>query len=306
MPRSTTTSDNSPPVPDDSAMATSPLMILIDGHSLAFRSYFAFAKSRQGGLRTKTGIPTSVCFGFIKSLLEVMESENPNAIAIAFDTKEATFRQQADATYKANRTETPEDFLPDIKNLQQLLEGLRIPVITSPGYEADDVLATLAHQAIDQGYRVKVVSGDRDLFQLVAPDKGITVLYLSGAFARGGATVGPTEYGLEEVEAKLGVLPSQVVDYKALCGDPSDNIPGVKGIGAKTAVKLLKEYQTLDNIYASLDSIKGAVKKKLEVGKLDAEHARYLVQLRFDTPIDIDLDQCQLQGFDPQVLKPLL
>ncbi|WP_287313144.1 DNA polymerase I [Moorena sp. SIO1G6] len=305
MPKSTS-SDNSPPVPDDSPMAASPLLILIDGHSLAFRSYFAFAKSRQGGLRTKTGIPTSVCFGFIKSLLEVMESENPNAIAIAFDTKEATFRQQADATYKANRTETPEDFLPDVKNLQQLLQGLRIPVITSPGYEADDVLATLAHQAIDQGYRVKVVSGDRDLFQLVAPDKGITVLYLSGPFSRGSATVGPTEYGLEEVEAKLGVLPSQVVDYKALCGDPSDNIPGVKGIGAKTAVKLLKEYQNLDNIYASLDTIKGAVKKKLEVGKLDAEHARYLAQLRFDTPVDIDLDQSQLQGFDPQVLKPLL
>ncbi|WP_256529806.1 DNA polymerase I, partial [Limnofasciculus baicalensis] len=290
----------------DSPSVAAPLFILVDGHSLAFRSYYAFAKSKTGGLRTKTGIPTSVCFGFIKSLLEVIASEQPQAMAIAFDTDTPTFRHEADTNYKANRAETPEDFILDLANLPELLVALDLPVITSPGYEADDVLATLAYRASDEGYRVKILTGDRDLFQLVDDQKQIKVLYLHKDFLRRGNATGTLEFGPEEVKEKLGVTPPQVVDYKALCGDKSDNIPGVKGIGEKTAVQLLKEYGSLEEIYASLAKIKGANQKKLAVGKPDAEHSQYLAQLKFDAPVEIALNDAKLQGFDIQILTPIL
>ncbi|HCA93332.1 MAG TPA: DNA polymerase I [Cyanobacteria bacterium UBA9226] len=295
-----------PATATDSPSVVHPLLILVDGHSLAFRSYYAFGKSRSGGLKTTTGIPTSVCFGFIKSLLEVIASEQPQAMAIAFDTDTPTFRHTADTNYKANRSETPEDFILDLANLPELLSGLDLPAITAPGYEADDVLATLAYRAIAEGYRVKILTGDRDLFQLVDDEKGIKVLYLHKDFLRRGSATGAMEFGREEVKEKLGVTPEQVVDYKALCGDKSDNIPGVKGIGEKTAVQLLKEYGSLAGIYGSLDKIKGANQKKLVAGKQDAEHSQYLAQLRFDTPIQIDLNDAKLQGFDTQILKPIL
>lgn len=292
--------------PADSSTESRPLFILVDGHSLAFRSFFAFAKGRDGGLKTSTGIPTSVCFGFLKSLLEVMGSEQPQSMAVAFDLGLPTFRHEADDTYKADRPETPEDFIPDLKNLQELLAAFNLPVITSPGYEADDVLATLAIQASETGYRVKILTGDRDLFQLVDPQKEISVLYLSTDFLKGRGSTGPTAIGLEQVKEKFGITPEQVVDYKALCGDKSDNIPGIKGIGDKTAVTLLGEYGSLEGIYASLDKIKGATKTKLEAGKELAEHSRYLAQLKFDAPVDIELEDAKLQGFDTEVLKPLL
>lgn len=289
----------------DSRAATRPTFILVDGHSLAFRSYFAFAKGRDGGLRTNTGIPTSVCFGFLKSLLEVMASQQPEAMAIAFDLGLPTFRHEADDTYKADRPGTPEDFVPDLKNLHELLKGFNLPIVTAPGYEADDVLGTLAQRASAAGYRVKILTGDRDLFQLIDPQKEISVLYLSSAFIQRGGT-GPTEFGPEQVKEKLGILPSQVVDYKALCGDASDNIPGVKGIGEKTAVQLLSTYNTLDDIYASLDQIKGAVKKKLEAGIDAAYHSQRMAQLVIDVPLNIDLEDCKLKGFDKTVLEPIL
>ncbi|NET54666.1 MAG: DNA polymerase I [Symploca sp. SIO2E6] len=285
---------------------TNDYLLLVDGHSLAFRSYFAFAKGRDGGLRTTTGIPTSVCFGFLKSLLEVMSSEQPQSMAVAFDTQEPTFRHEVDENYKAGRDETPEEFIPDLQNLQELLAALRVPVVTAPGYEADDLLATLAYRASDRGYQVKILTGDRDLFQLVNPEKGITVLYLSGAFWGRSSTTGPIEFHSEDVVAKLGITPAQVVDYKALCGDKSDNIPGVKGIGEKTAVKLLKEYSTLEAIYASLDQMRDSVRKKLETGAAAAKHSQYLAQLRFDTPVEMELEDTKLQGFELGVIQPLL
>ena len=163
----------------DKSSPQNPTFVLVDGHSLAFRSYFAFAKGRDGGLRTKSGIPTSVCFGFIKALLEVMEKQQPEAIAVAFDLSLPTFRHQADDTYKADRPGTPEDFIPDLENLHELLTGLNLPILTAAGFEADDVLGTLAQKASKAGYQVKIVTGDRDLFQLVDKDKQISVLYLN-------------------------------------------------------------------------------------------------------------------------------
>jgi DNA polymerase-1 len=283
-----------------------PLFILVDGHSLAFRSYFAFDKSRDGGLRTTTGIPTSVCFGFLKSLLEVMAAHDPQYMAIAFDLATPTFRHEADETYKAGRAEIPENFIPDLKNLQELLTYLNLPAITAPGYEADDVLGTLANKASAAGYQVKILTGDRDLFQLVETEKQISVLYLSTDELRRSGKGKSQEYGPEEVKAKLGILPQQVIDYKALCGDKSDNIPGVKGIGDKTALQLLEAYNSLDGIYAAIDEIKGATKKKLEEGKEAAYHSQRMATIVQDVPLEINLEDCQLIGFDESALIPML
>ncbi|MDZ8082900.1 MAG: DNA polymerase I [Nostoc sp. DcaGUA01] len=287
------------------ATPTRPTFILVDGHSLAYRSYFAFAKGRDGGLRTKTGIPTSVCFGFIKCLLEVMGTQQPQAMAVAFDLGLPTFRHETDNTYKADRKETPEDFIPDLENLHELLDGLNLPIYTAPGYEADDVLGTLAQRVTAAGYKVKILTGDRDLFQLIDADKQITVLNFSpDALKR--STNSITEFEAEQVKQKLGVLPSQIVDFKALCGDKSDNIPGVKGIGEKTAVQLLNTYGSLDNIYAALDEITGANQKKLAAGKEDAHKSRYLATIVLDVPLEIDLEECKLKGFDTSILSPIL
>ncbi|MDJ0724299.1 MAG: DNA polymerase I [Prochloraceae cyanobacterium] len=286
--------------------AQNPLFILIDGHSLAFRSYYAFSKSRRGPIQTSQGIPTSVCFGFVNSLLHILKYQKPEYIAIAFDLQEPSFRHEQDSNYKANRKEVEEDFIIDLNNLQHLLAAFNLQIITASGYEADDVLATAAKQASQLGYRVKIVSGDRDLFQLVDENKQISVIYLDTKAPKIANNFVYPEFDRAAVEDKLGVKPEQVVDYKALCGDKSDNIPGVRGIGEKTAVKLLLEYDSLDAIYQNIANIKGAVKKKLEAGLEAARKSQYLAQLVDDVPIEVDLENCKLQGFDIQQLKPLL
>ncbi|MEO0015133.1 MAG: hypothetical protein RLZZ535_3522, partial [Cyanobacteriota bacterium] len=282
-----------------------PLLILLDGHSLAFRAYYAFNNLRREPLVTSQGVPTSICFGFINSLLQVLEIESPQSMAIAFDLSEATFRHQADENYKSDRVETPADFFPDLQNLQKLLQGFNLPMITKAGYEADDILGTIATKASQAGYRVKIVTGDRDLFQMVDDDKEISVLYLHNqAFRKSASSY--TEFDRAGVIEKMGVTPEQIVDYKALCGDKSDCIPGVTGIGPKTAVKLLKEYQTLSGVYDNLDKIKGANQKKLAEGKEDALHSQFLAQIEINTPIEIELQDCDLVGFEPEAVLPLL
>lgn len=289
----------------DISSSQNPIFVLVDGHSLAFRSYYAFAKGGNGGLRTKTGIPTNVCFGFIKSLLEVIEKQQPEAIAVAFDLGTPTFRHQADDNYKANRRETPEDFIPDLENLHELLRGLNLPILTVEGYEADDVLATLAQKASSAGYQVKILTGDKDLFQVVDKEKQISVLYFDNQSLRR-SNKGAKEFYSEEVKQKLGVFPSQVVDFKALSGDSSDNYSGVNGIGDKIAVKLLNTYGSLDKIYQSLDEIKGAIYKRLANGKEDAEKSKLLAKIVEDVPLEVDLEDCKLKGFDESEVKQIL
>jgi DNA polymerase-1 len=285
----------------DSTQAT---FILVDGHSLAFRSYFAFAKGRDGGLRTKSGIPTSVSYGFLKSLLDMMEAEKPQYVAIAFDPGEKTFRHEHDATYKEGRPDAPEDFMPDLQNLQELLLALDLPIVMVSGYEADDVIGTVARRAANAGMRVKVLTGDRDLFQLIDAEGNTSILYMSTVYGKGLQSL--KEYGVEDVKAKLGVLPSQVVDFKALCGDASDNIPGVKGIGEKTAVQLLTQFGSLAQVYESLDEIKSATRKKLEEGHESALRSQYLAQIHLNVPIELDLETCRLHGFNDNAVIPLL
>ncbi|BAQ60763.1 DNA polymerase I [Geminocystis sp. NIES-3708] len=279
---------------------TNPLFLIVDGHSLAYRAYYALAKAKKGPLRTSTGIPTGVCFGFLNSLFQIISDYQPQFIAIAFDLREATFRHTADVNYKADRQETPADFTEDIKNLQQLLISLNIKIVTAAGFEADDVIGTLATQAMDEDCQIKILSGDRDLFQLVNDEKQISVLYLE-------RSLGKYEiYDEEAVFAKMKVTPRQIVDYKALCGDKSDSIPGVLGIGEKIASNLLAEYDNLTNIYNNLENIKGAVKTKLINGEKDALHSQYLAQIVTNIDLNLSLVDFRLTGFDNQTIIPLL
>lgn len=280
------------------APSPKPLLLLIDGHSLAFRSYYAFTKGGDGGLSTQAGIPTSVTYGFLKALLDNCKGLQPEGLVVAFDTAEPTFRHEADAAYKAHRDEAPEEFFQDLTNLQRILaEGLDIPLAMAPGYEADDVLGTLANRAADQGWRVRILSGDRDLFQLVDDERDIAVLYMGGGpYAKNS---GPTEMRREGVVAKLGVTPEEVVDLKALTGDSSDNIPGVRGVGPKTAINLLAAYAHVDGIYAALEQLeqagpkakdpkgvlKGALLEKLREGRDNAYRSRMLAEILVDIPL---------------------
>jgi DNA polymerase I len=285
-------------------MPQTPLLILVDGHSLAYRSYFAYAKSKSGGLTTSAGVPTSICFGFVKALVEIINSQKPDSMAIAFDLRAPTFRHEADDNYKADRVETPEDFTIDIQNLYLLLRALNLPTITAVGFEADDVLGTLAGRASRAGYQVKILSGDKDMFQLVNDSGKVSVLYMTSAFAQSGPSV--VEMNEQGVVDKMGVTAAQIIDYKALCGDKSDSIPGVRGIGDKTAVKLLNEYGDLATIYDRVDEIQGANGKKLVAGKDDADHSQYLARIITDVPLEIELPETKLTGFDFQQVQPIL
>jgi len=279
-PAATVSSDPS----SQSGQSERPLLLLVDGHSLAFRSFYAFAKGGDGGLATKEGVPTSVTYGFLKALLENVKGLTPQGVVIAFDTAGPTFRHDADATYKAHRDEAPEHFFTDLANLQQILsEAMDLPLCMAPGYEADDVLGTLANRAANGGWRVRILSGDRDLFQLVDDARDIAVLYMGGGpYARNS---GPTVIRREGVIAKLGVTPEEVVDLKALTGDASDNIPGVKGVGPKTAISLLQAHGDLDGIYGALDQQKGALRSKLETDRQKAYHSRMLAEILIDIPL---------------------
>ena len=177
--------------PTATPIEAKPLLLLVDGHSLAFRSFYAFAKGGEGGLSTKDGVPTSVTYGFLKTLLDNVKGLNAKGVVLAFDTAEPTFRHEADANYKAHRETAPEHFFADLANLQQILkDDLDLSLCLAPGYEADDVLGTLALRGADEGWRVRILSGDRDLFQLVDDDRDISVLYMGGGpYAKNGGPI---------------------------------------------------------------------------------------------------------------------
>ena len=283
-------------------MADAPLLLLVDGHSLAFRSYYALAK-RDGGLSTSGGIPTSVTHGFLKALLETAQELQPQGVIIAFDTGQPTFRHQLDTAYKANRGDAPEGFHQDVHNLQHLLqEGLRLPLCTAPGFEADDVIAAVARHAVERDWRVRILSGDRDLFQLVDDRKDVACLYMGGG-PYGGR--GITVVDEAAVQQKLGVAPHQVVDLKALTGDSSDNIPGVRGIGPKSAVTLLTEYGDLDAIYSALVTVRPSLAKKLDADRDSAFRSRTLARIRVDVPL-AEPPRLALAGLDATILATRL
>jgi DNA polymerase I len=274
-----------------------PTLYLIDGHALAYRTYFALTRGAESNRwRTGSGEPTAGVFGFASVLLRIFEQENPDYLAVAFDTGK-TFRDEMYPDYKATRAKMPDDLVPQIERIRQLVDAFNIPRLELEGYEADDVLGSVATDAVQQGLGVKIITGDRDLLQLVR--ERLVVNLPSGSLSDA------KDYFPEDVKTYLGVNPDQVVDYKALVGDTSDNIPGVAGIGQKTAVNLLSEYGTLDAIYENLDKLPGGVQKKLEVGREKAYLSRDLARIVTDLSVDLDLDMARPEHFSPPQVEEL-
>ncbi len=269
-----------------------PTLYLIDGHALAYRMYFALtAGASSQRWQTSTGEPTAGIYGFARELVRILEQEKPEYLAVAFDVGK-TFRDEIFPEYKGTREKMPDDLRPQLDRIRQMVDAFNIPRLEMDGFEADDVLGTVARIAAEQGLGVKIVTGDRDLLQLVNER---TAVYLAGDNS--------TYITDEDVIKKLGVRPNQVVDYKAIVGDTSDNIPGVKGVGEKTAISLLEKFGTLDTIYANLDQVENRWKGKLEASKESAYMSYNLALIRTDLDIKLDLEHAKVAAFDGAALE---
>jgi len=264
-----------------------PLLLLLDGHSLAYRAFFALPVEN---FSTTTGQPTNAVYGFTAMLINVLRDETPTHIAVAWDLSQPTFRHEAYAEYKATRSETPADFRGQVSLAQEVLDALRVPCVSAAGYEADDVIATLATQAEDDGFDVLVVTGDRDSFQLVS--EHITVLYNS----RGVSDM--RRMTPAAVQDKYGLTPLQYPDFAALRGDPSDNLPNIPGLGEKTATKLIQQYGDLDGLVASVDEVKGKVGDALRAHVAQVVRNRGLTELRRDVPLEVRPHDLHLGQWD--------
>jgi len=271
-----------------------PILYLIDGHALAYRSYFALTKGQPTGRWiTSSGEQTAGVYGFTSVLLRILEQENPDYLAVVFDTGK-TFRDDIYPDYKATREKMPDDLRSQIERIRKLIDAFNIPRLEELGFEADDVLGSVAKKAVADGLGVKIFTGDRDLLQLVDERVIVNLPGRSLADAK--------DYLAADVVESLGVRPDQVVDYKALMGDSSDNIPGVAGVGKITASKLLKEYDTLDGVYEHLDELSAGLKKKLEEGRESAYLSQKLAAIVTDLDIDLDLDKARPDNFSPQAV----
>lgn len=273
-----------------------PVLYLIDGHALAYRTYFALTRGSTQGFTTSKGEPTAGVFGFTSVLLRILEQERPDYLAVAFDTGK-TFRDDLFPDYKGTRAKMPDDLRPQIERIRQLVDAFNIPRLEVENYEADDVLGSVARWAVENGLGVKIITGDRDLLQLVGERIIVNLPGKSLAEAR--------DFLPKDVLEFMGVQPEQVVDFKALVGDKSDNIPGVMGIGEKTAASLLEKYGNLDRLYAHLDEIKGSLREKLENGHEDAYLSRKLAKIITDLPVPLDLEQARPHHFEPSVIEAI-
>ncbi len=274
-----------------------PVLYLIDGHALAYRAYFALtAGAGSERLQTSSGEPTAGILGFANVLMRLLEQDKPEYLAVAFDTGK-TFRNELFKEYKATRAKMPDDLRPQIERIRQLVDAFNLPRLEQEGVEADDILGTVARQAVAEGFGVKIITGDRDLLQLV---EDRIVVSLSGQ-----KISEAKDYKASDVKAYLGVNPGQVVDYKALVGDKSDNIPGVPGVGEKTATSLLEQFGTLDNIYAHLAEIPGRAAVKLSEGKESAYLSQQLAQIKTDVAIVLKLEDARTDHINLQAVEAL-
>ena len=262
-------------------------LILIDGHALAFRQFFALERTN---MKTSSGTPTWAVFGFFKAVFDLLKNKTlkPDAICVAFDVSHDTFRVKKYPEYKANREAMPDTMRVQMDLIYEGLDAFNIPIYTKPGYEADDVIGTISRQACEAGHKVLILTGDQDSFQLVDKEGCVKVIIPSKGELK--------EYDWEKVHEKLGVYPDQVVDYKALRGDASDNIPGIKGIGDKSAVKLLSRYGHLQNIIDNCENIeekniKTCFCSGVEVAKL----SYFLATIVRDLDIDFDFSSTKIE-----------
>ena len=274
-----------------------PILYLIDGHALAYRTYFALTAGVQNDrLQTSKGEPTAGIYGFANVLMRLLEQEKPEYLAVAFDTGK-TFRNDLSPEYKATRAKMPDDLRPQIERIRQMVDAFHLPRLEKEGVEADDVLGTIAQQAVEEGFGVKIITGDRDLLQLVNDRVVVSLAGTKLSEAR--------SYTKKDVFDYLGVRPDQVVDYKALVGDSSDNYKGVPGIGEKTATGLLEKYQTYEEIYNHLDEIPPRFANKLKEGKESGDLSKKLAQIKTDVPIKLVLEDAKTDHINAAALESL-
>lgn len=279
------------------------VLMLIDGHALAYRAYHAFPP-----LTTSKGELVNAVYGFSRILLTVLRDLEPKYLACCFDLPAPTFRHTQYTGYKAQREKMPEDLQSQIERIKEVVLAMNIPLFAVEGYEADDVIGTLATKAVDHGKQgnehksVLIVTGDRDAYQLVTDEIHVYMPPRSKeAFY--------TEYGPKEVEEKMGIRPDQIIDYKALSGDASDNIPGIAGIGDKTAVRLLQAFGSAEAIYEGIKDpvaltpeqqklLKPKLLENLANGYEDMVMSRSLATIDRTVPIELDFSACTLKNYD--------
>lgn len=279
-------------------MGNSKTLILIDGHALAFRQYYALERT---AMSTSDGTPTWAVYGFFKAIFDLLKNEDlkADAIAVAFDVSHKTFRTEKFADYKCNRSAMPDPMRVQMGLIYEGLRAFNIPIYTKEGFEADDVIGTISREACELGHKVLILTGDQDAFQLVDKDGCVKVIL---------PTKGElVEYNWDKIYEKLGVYPNQVIDYKGLRGDTSDCIPGIKGIGEKTAQKLLARYGTLDACLADCENIpEKSVREKICNGIEQAKLSQYLATIIRNLDINFDFDKTKVELPDTTAVTEFL
>ncbi len=272
-------------------IAGMPTLALLDGHSLAYRAFYALPTD----LATPDGRPTNAVFGFTSMIIKLLGEEHPDALAVAWDTPKPTFRKQEYAEYKAQREEAPDLFRSQLPLMREVADALEIAQFEAPGFEADDIIATVATAAAESGWEVLVVTGDRDAFQLIGG--GIRVVYTRRGISD---TVNADAAYVQE---RYGIEPRQYVDLAALRGDTSDNLPGVPGVGAKTATKLVAGYGSLESIYEHLDEQTPKLRESLADNRDQVFLNRRLMRLVSDVPVELDVETLRLEPWDPSRVR---
>ena len=268
-------------------MGNSKTLILIDGHALAFRQYYALERTN---MKTSDGTPTWAVYGFFKAIFDLLKNEDlkADAIAVAFDVSHKTFRTEKFSDYKCNRSAMPDPMRVQMGLINEGLHAFNIPIYTKEGFEADDVIGTISREACELGHKVLILTGDQDAFQLVDKDGCVKVI-----LPKNGELI---EYNWDKIYDKLGVYPNQVIDYKGLRGDTSDCIPGIKGIGEKTAQKLLARYGTLDACLADCENIpEKSVREKICNGIEQAKLSQYLATIIRDLDVNFDFEKTKVE-----------
>ncbi len=270
-------------------------LFLLDAYALIFRAYYAFIRTQM--INSK-GLNTSAIYGFTATLEEILRTESPSHIAVVFDPPGPTFRHKKFPEYKANREATPEEIKQSVPWIKKIIEAFNIPVIEVQGYEADDVIGTLAWKARDMGFDVYMMTPDKDYAQLV---KDKVFMYKPRRSGKESEVI-----GTQEVKDTFKVKdPRQVIDVMALWGDSSDNIPGAPGIGEKTAKKLISSYQTIENLFEHTDDLKGRVKESILQNKEQIELSKDLVTIRLDVPVEFNEFQLLFEGVKKDELESL-
>ncbi|MFC7371357.1 DNA polymerase I [Fictibacillus iocasae] len=268
-------------------------LVLIDGNSIAYRAFFALPL-----LNNDKGVYTNAVYGFTMMLMKILEDEQPSHMLVAFDAGKTTFRHKTFTEYKGGRQKTPPELSEQFPFIRQLLDSFGIKRYELENYEADDIIGTLANKAAGGEWSVKVFTGDKDLLQLVSPDVEVVL-------TRKGITE-VEAYDLSKVDERYGLTPEQFIDMKGLMGDPSDNIPGVPGVGEKTAIKLIKQFGSLEKVLSQIEQVSGAkLKEKLSDHKEQAIMSKELATITQEAPIEIELDDTGYKGFEPADVLPL-